>query len=337
MQYRLKGGQKIVLLDGLGRLYRPGWASRMNYHYNREQARKTPFNLKEWNFYQFIKDRWVVQLTIGHVSYACNVAAALFSLDTGEKREVGRMKLFHIPTLDRDPEQPSVNEFRDKDFHMRFEVTDRARRLTFQGRSGRWGDVSVRLELENDPDNQKLVIATPFRRPRQFYLNYKENYYTARGFARFGDLWVDLDGASGVLDWGRGIWPYRHEWWWGNLTAQVDGADFAFNIGWGFGDLRCATENVYFYRRKAYKLGTLRVEREGGFMDSWHIKGEAGKRAMELCFRPIYDNYTENKLLVIDTHCNQVFGLFDGWVETDGGRVEFHDLLGFIEHAVNRW
>ena len=117
----------------------------------------------------------------------------------------------------------------------------------------------------------------------------------------------------------------------------MDGADFAFNIGWGFGDLRCATENVYFYRRKAYKLGTLRVEREGGFMDSWHIKGEAGKRAMELCFRPIYDNYTENKLLVIDTHCNQVFGLFDGWVETDGGRVEFHDLLGFIEHAVNRW
>lgn len=43
------------------------------------------------------------------------------------------------------------------------------------------------------------VTATPFRRPHQFYLNYKENYYRADGFARFGDLAVSLDGASGLL------------------------------------------------------------------------------------------------------------------------------------------
>lgn len=58
---------------------------------------------------------------------------------------------------------------------------------------------------------------------------------------------------------------------------------------------------------------------------------------MGLHFKPLYDNYTENKMLVVNTHCNQVFGLFKGWVETDEGRVEFCDLLAFIEHAVNRW
>ena len=327
--------EKTVLLDPKGRLAAPGWARRMHYVYRREQAHKTPFTLKEWNFYQFIKDRWVVQLTIGHVSYACNVTATLLNLDTGEKREAGRMKLFHVPVLDRDPEQPSVNEFRDKGFLMRFEVTDRARRLAFSGKSGEWGNISIRLDVENDPDNQKMVIATPFRRPHQFYLNYKENYYRADGFARFGDLTVSLDGASGLLDWGRGIWPYRHEWWWGNLTAQVDGADFGFNIGWGFGDLRHATENVYFYKQKAYKLGVLQVEREGGYMDPWCLKDPSG--GLELHFRPIYDNYTENKLLVVDTHCHQVYGLFDGSAVTDKGRIEFHDLLAFVEHAVNRW
>ena len=327
--------EKTVLLDPKGRLAAPGWARRMHYVYNREQARINPVNLKEWNFYQFIKDRWAVQLTIGHVSYACNVTATLLNLDTGEKREVSRMKLFHVPALDRDPEGPSVNEYRDRNFLMRFEVTDWARLLTFQGKSGQWGDVSIRLEVENDPENHKMVIATPFQRPHQFYLNYKENYYTAGGFARFGGLQVDLDGAAGLLDWGRGIWPYRHEWWWGNLTARVDGADFGFNIGWGFGDLSHATENVYFYKRKAYKLGTLQVEREGGYMDPWHLKDSMGD--LELHFRPIYDNYTENKLLVVDTHCNQVYGLFDGRAKTDGGPVEFHGLPAFIEHAVNRW
>ena len=334
MQREIK--EKTVLLDGKGRLARPGWARRMNYLYNRDQAKRNPFNLKEWNFYQFIKNRWVVQLTIGHVSYACSVTATLLNLDTGEKREVSRTRLFHVPTLDTDPEGPSVNEFRDKGFLMRFEVTERERRLTFSGKSGQWGDVSIRLDVENGPANEKMVIATPFAKPHQFYLNYKENYYRASGSARFGELDVSLDGASGLLDWGRGIWPYRHEWWWGSLTAQLDdGAEFGFNIGWGFGDLSHATENMYFYRRKAYKLGTLQVEREGGYMDPWHLKD--GEGMLELHFRPIYDNYTQNKLLVVDTHCNQVYGLFDGWAVTDEGRVEFRDLLAFIEHAVNRW
>ena len=198
---------RTPLLDRRGRIAQPGWARRMNYVYNRELARKNPFNLKEWDFYQFIRDRWVVQLTIGHLSYACNAAVTLLNLDTGEKREEGRLRLFRVLDLDRDPEVPSVTEYRDKTFLLRFEMTDAVRRLTFHGKSRRWGAAEVWLDVENDPAREKMVIATPFAKPRQFYLNYKENYYRASGFARFGELEVELDGASGLLDWGRGIWP----------------------------------------------------------------------------------------------------------------------------------
>ena len=326
---------RTPLLDGRGQIAQPGWARRMNYIYNREQARRNPFNLKEWNFYQFIKGHWAVQLTIGHLSYACNAAVTLLDLDTGEKREEGRLRLLRALDLDRDPEGPSVTEYRDEGFLLRFEVGDNLRWLTFQGESRRWGAAEVRLEAENDPANEKMVIATPFAKPRQFYLNYKENYYRASGFARFGELEVGLDGASGLLDWGRGIWPYRHEWWWGSLSAVVDGAELGLNIGWGFGDLSHATENMFFYKRRAYKLGALRMVMEGGYMDPWHLTEEDGR--MELRFQPIYDNYTERKLVVVDTSCHQVYGRFSGWAETDGGRVAFHDLPGFIEHAVNRW
>ncbi len=327
--------EKALLLDGEGRIAQPGWARRMNYVYNRESARSTPINLKEWNFYQFLRDHWAVQLTIGHLSYACNAAVTLLNLDTGEKREEGRLKLFRVLPLDRNPEGASVNEYRDRNFLLRFEVTEAVRRLTFRGRSARWGEAEVRVEAENDPVNEKMVIATPFAKPRQFYLNYKENYYRASGFARFGDLAVSLDGASGLLDWGRGIWPYRHEWWWGSLSAVVDGAELGLNIGWGFGDLSHATENVFFYRRNAYKLGTLQLKMEGGYLDPWRLTEEDGR--LELAFTPLYDNYTERKLAVVDTHCHQVYGLFSGWAETDRGRAAFRGLPGFIEHAVNRW
>ena len=334
--------KKTPLLDKRGKVATPGWARRMYYVYNRERARRNPVNLKEWNFYQLIKDHMVVQLTIGHVSYACNAAVTVLDLDTGERLlSWSSLRPFRLPALDRDPERPGVVEYRDGGYVLRFEVAEGKRLLDFGPAAGPGEYVvdgsSIHLELENDPDNEKMVIATPFEEgAHKFYLNYKENFYRVTGSVYLaGREDLSWDGASGVLDWGRGIWPYRHEWWWGNLSAQVDGEDFGFNLGWGFGDLSHATENVYFYKRKAYKLGVLQVEREGGYMKPWRLRDGGGR--LELRFRPVYDNYTENKLLVVNTHCNQVFGWFDGWAETEEGRVEFHDLLAFLEHAVNRW
>ena len=337
--------KRTLLLDKRGRIAQSGWSRRMNYVYNRERAHINPVNLKEWNFYQFIKDHIVVQLTIGHLSYAHNAAVTVLDLDTGKRLlDWSVIRPLRGPRLDDSPEWPGSIAFSggsDPRYQLRFRVTKKKRYLDFAPVS-RPGELTcdapeLHLELENDPGNEKMVIATPFAEsPYKFYLNCKENFYHVEGSILWGRPGgIDLNGATGVLDWGRGIWPYRHEWWWGNLSARVDGADFGFNLGWGFGDLSRATENVYFYKRKAYKLGTLQVERKGGYMGPWHIKDDAGK--IELHFHPIYDNYTERKLAVVDTSCHQVFGLFDGWAETEDGQIEFCNLLSFIEHAVNRW
>ncbi|NMV82079.1 MAG: DUF2804 family protein, partial [Erysipelotrichia bacterium] len=58
---------------------------------------------------------------------------------------------------------------------------------------------------------------------------------------------------------------------------------------------------------------------------------------IELFFEPIFDNYTENKFVVVDTHCDQVYGYFRGTIMTNDGQKSFSRVLGFIEHAVNRW
>lgn len=206
--------KRTFLLDDDGRLAEPGYATKMNFVYNREKVKKTPFNLKEWNFYQFIQDHWVVQMTVGHVSYMCSATATLLDLDTGEKYEINSMRPFFIPRLDDDPERNSVSGYRADGFVMRFKVSDDIRFLDFHGKNKQYGDVRFHLEVENDVANEKMVIATPFEKPEQFYLNYKENYYQAKGFVKFDKLRVDLDGARGLMDWGRGIWPYRHEWYW---------------------------------------------------------------------------------------------------------------------------
>lgn len=334
MQYEILTKSPLLLSDGS--LGAKGYARKMNIVYNREKARGFPLQLKEWNFYQIQCGNYVLQITLGHVSYACSINTTLMDITTGQKWEMGTMKPMYIPELDRNPEKESICQFSDENFFLSFQVTADKRILTVRGKNKTYQKVEIEIQLENDPDNEKMVIATPFRKKHQFYLNYKENYYRGSGFASFDDLHVSFDGCVGLLDWGRGIWPYQHEWFWGNLTSEIDGVPFGFNIGWGFGDLKMATENMFFYNKKAYKLGTLKVERdETDYMKPWHLSDE--ENGFDLHFTPFWDNYTENKMVVVDTHCNQIFGKCNGSFRTPDGVKEFNNIVAFIEHAVNRW
>lgn len=364
--------KKVLLLDGRGRLRRAGYARQMQFIYNRDCVRSFPLRLKEWDFYQIQKGHLVLQMTIGHVSYMCSVSAALMDLDTGEKYESGIMRPLFVPQMETDPEGASRLVYRQKDFSMVFLVKRDRRILRMRGGTGANGLTEIDLTLTNDPPNEKMVIATPFAHPTQFYLNYKENYYLVAGRVRFGGREEDFTGATGLLDWGRGVWPYSHQWFWGSASARLDesgrpvasmdgkdrpgertaglpeedGVPFGLNIGWGFGDLSHATENMFFYRRKAYKIRGLKVKKpkrpepkrkmEGvELKDTWMLRDTAGKLSLE--FTPFFDNYTARPFVVVETHCHQLFGTFRGYVITEEGRIPIDGVNGFIEHAVNRW
>ena len=328
--------EKTPLLLPNGHLAVRGYATQMLIDYNRKCAKKNPFNLKEWNFYQAICGDYALQMTMGHLSYVHSVSVTLIHLPTGKKKYMTQMKMLSPLALDTNPEQPSFTFYKCRQFQMSFEVTESTRILRCQSTPEHSTPVDIEIVFKNDSQNEKMVIATPFAKPHQFYLNYKENYYTCQGHVSWNGETVSFDGGTGLIDWGRGIWPYRHEWYWGNLSAMLDGTPFGFNIGWGFGDLSAATENMYFWNKRAYKVGTLKVERdEADYMKPWTLSDEEGK--LHLVFTPFYDNYTQNKLLVVDTHCDQLFGTFDGYVMTDEGKKTFSGLVAFIEHAVNRW
>lgn len=334
MNHQIK--KRTKLLKPNGQLVEKGYATRMHFVYNRKCVKPGPMPLKEWNFYQFHCGKYALQLTLGHLTYIGQMAVTLIDLETGEKWGYSTMQPLFVPELDLDPEKPSICEYKNDECHLRFTVKDSKRILALKGHSKEYDTIEVKLVVENDPANEKMVIATPFEKPTQFYLNYKENYYKADGTVRFGDKKVDFKDATGLLDWGRGVWPYSHEWYWGSLTSHIDGIPFGFNIGWGFGDTRNATENIYFYNKKGYKIGKLIGKwDDNDLMAVKHFHDKEDK--FEFTFTPFYDNYTFNEFVVADTHCHQIFGHFSGTIETVDGAKKFKDVLGFIEHAVNRW
>lgn len=324
--------KQTPLLDARGRLTEPGWAPRMRYAYARSRARGP---VKEWDFYQMIEGDMLLQMTIGHLSYMASFSATLLNLATGERRVFTRLRplpLRSIP-MPENPETPHELAVSGSDFSMRFTVGPNVRALRLDA-----PDADIDVLFETDPQNDRLVIATPFDKPRQFYCNYKENFYMGRGRAVIGDMAHTFTGACGLLDWGRGVWPFAHEWYWGSGAGSADGHSFGFNIGWGFGNLAHASENVYFIDGKAHKLDTLLVENdeENDRMRPWRFRDPAGR--FDLCMTPFFDNFTETNFAIVHTRCHQLFGRFSGYVLTDGGeRLTIDNLTAFCEHAVNRW
>ena len=71
----------------------------------------------------------------------------------------------------------------------------------------------------------------------------------AEGFAEYNGKRYEFHPEKhfGTLDWGRGVWTYDNTWYWGSGNCDVDGHAFGFNIGYGFGNTKAASENVIFY------------------------------------------------------------------------------------------
>jgi len=339
MQHRIV--QPGPLLTAQGTLAQRGYATEPLLTYNREQIRVAPWRIKEWDFYQVSNDAYCLQLTIGHVSYAGEVSFRFFEFATGRRYDLAKILLlpFDRMKMPRTAERGDL-AYRTRDLVMEFHVFEGGRRLICRTSGRRHPKIDVDVHLAQ-PDRTSIVMATPFDEDeRFFYYNQKINCMPAQGHVEIdGQRYLFTpDSAFGLLDWGRGVWPFKHEWYWGNGSGYVDGKRFGFNIGFGFGNTSAATENILFYDGTAHKLGHVHFDLagSGGYMAKKRFTSDDGRFEME--FTPIYDRYTETKLLFVHTRCHQVFGRFTGRAVLDDGRVlEVKDLVAFAEHAVNRW
>ncbi len=328
-----------TLLDEKGNLIQPGYAKSMHFRFNREHAAGKPFGLKEWDFYQLALGEWVLQMTIGHVSYMANFAAHLFSVKTGERHDFSKMRPLPMRKMPMplDPNEPHLLCGKGKDFAISYDTREDCRVLKLTAKNGK-EPIDIEMTLPHIAEDEAMVIATPFDKPGQFYLNCKAHFYGVTGHARFGEREVVATGGeTAILDWGRGVWPFHQEWFWGNGAAQLEGGRFGFNIGWGFGDLTHATENMFFWNGRVHKLEHLIVERdEKDYMAPWHFSSGDGR--LEMTMNPLYDNDQITKVLFVNNRIHQVFGNFSGKaVLPDGQAIEFENLIAFCEHAVNNW
>ena len=305
--------------------------------YDRTRVRGALLRLKEWDFYQIADDRLCLQLVIGHVSYAGNCNIALFDHATGKRifeRGVTSPLPLRSMRLPQSASEDSTLVFSQQGMDLSFETTSGARKLT-----ARCEGFSAEVTL-SPVDAKGVLVCTPFHKPNEFYCNEKINLLRASVSVccNGADYAIDPTRTFSLLDWGRGVWPVSHEWFWSSASTLFNGAPFGFNLGCGFGDdarIR-GTENAVYRNGETIKLGRVHICHESDPMQPWHFESEDGRFFAVLT--PRYDRDTITKLLFVNNRCHQMFGTFEGWVvDSVGARVPFSGVTGFAEHAVNHW
>ena len=344
MQHRIvKDGP---LLDELGILREPGWATELKLQYHRKDVKAPAIRRKEWDYYLVTNGRFGLALTIADNGYMGLVSVSL--LDFKERGEqttspmvvmpMGKMKL---------PETSAAGDIYagGKGYQLLFENHGDTRRLTFHMdhfRDGNPIDGSVTL---TEPPEDSMVIATPFAgHPKAFYYNQKIVGMRASGEVTFRDRVYRFDPADSfaILDWGRGVWTYDNTWYWSGAAGEVEGKIFGFNLGYGFGDTSAATENMLFYDGNAYKLDqvTFQIPQKGNgdddFMSPWRFTSNDGR--FEALFEPVLDRSALTKVGPLCSDQHQVFGTFTGSaVLDDGKRIHLDRFFGFAEKVRNKW
>ena len=121
----------------------------------------------------------------------------------------------------------------------------------------------------------------------------------------------------------------------------MSGRVVGFNLGYGFGDVSAASENMLFIDGVAHKLDlvTFHIPMKDGsedYLSPWTFSSSDGR--FEAAFAPILDRaaYTNVGPLLSDQH--QVFGHMDGTITLDdGSKIELKRFLCFAEKVHNKW
>ena len=342
MQHKLSKGP---LLDEKGNLIEAGYAFSLEKEYSRKSIKGLKSRIKEWDYYYVGDEEYGVALTIDDNSYMGLVSVSV--LDYQNKTDVTKSLMNWLPFGETNFPSTSRdgNVFKDgKKYSMHFENKNGKRHLICSMKNVSKGkDFECDLIVRETTD-KSMVIATPFNKKKHFYYNQKINLLSVSGYFKYGELTHQFkkEKTLGVLDWGRGVWTYSNTWYWSSLNAYTkDGHRIGFNLGYGFGDTSKASENMFFYDAKAYKLEDVEFiipKDEKGkhlFLNEWQFKSQSGD--INLTFTPIIDRYSNTNALIIQSNQHQVFGYFNGEFKIEDKIYKLENLLGFAEMVKNRW
>ena len=199
---------------------------------------------------------------------------------------------------------------------------------------------SLDAEMTLPVNHESLNVVIPWS-DKRFQFTTKHQARPSQGTLRIGEVTREFgDGnAWGVVDIGRGRWPYRTNWNWGGgagVTAQGDTIGIQIGGKWTAGT--GFTENGILVNGRLHKIGNeLNWQYDWAQpLKRWKVRDPGGQLDIELV--PTYDKHSKTSLGVLRMETHQVFGQWNGRFVDDDGQVHaIEGFQGFAEESRSRW
>jgi hypothetical protein len=299
---------------------------------------------KRWDYWAVLAEDLAVAVTYADVDYLG--IASVWWADLTDGTTGGREIVVPFARGIALPDRPGSRPLTFRGRSLQLEVTDEhggsRLRVSWRERDHRRG----RLEafVEQPVGHESLNVVIPWTE-RRFQYTSKHQARPAIGELVVGDRTWPIgarngDPAWGVLDVGRGRWPYTTRWnWGGGAGTSADGEHtIGIQVGGRWTAGTGATENGILVDGRLVKLGR---ELEWSYdwdhpLAPWRVRDPEGP--LDLTLTPRHDRHARTNLLVLATEVHQVFGRWSGTVPApDGGVLQVDGMLGFAEESRSRW
>lgn len=332
----------LVAADGTLNPAARGWSRRPLHRAN---LRGGWGRTKRWDYWAILAGDLVVSSVYADVDYLG--LADVWWVDLPSGRTGGRGIVVPGAIGITLPDVPGTAPLRVSRRAFRLEITDapdgRTRlRARWRERDGTPAELDAHVDLP--PGHESLNVVIPWSE-RRFQYTSKHQARPARGRLVVGDRCTTFgEGAGadawGVLDVGRGRWPYRTRWNWGGGAGRIGpgGTVVGLQLGGRWTEGTGFTENGVLVDGTLTKLGAeLRWEYDWRDpMRPWRVDDPTGRLHLELV--PRFDKHTRIEALVMGTETHQVFGTWSGtFVTDDGAALHLDGLQGFAEESRSRW
>jgi len=347
MTQQIKITKPCELLDENGHIILPGYATDLIWQYNRKKIKAPWYRIKEWDSYVVLchEKGYGVLFTLADLGYLGSVAVCWLDFKKKAVKQIDTLKLFpRGKTNFASTSKEGDVAYESKNLTLQYKIKNQCRIITvdapaFEGWNNEKG-LKGEIVLQQDPKLESMVIASSWvENPKAFYYNQKINCMPASGNITLGkkNYSFNLDNSFGTLDWGRGNFTYKNQWYWGSASGRLNGESFGWNLGYGFSDRSSASENMLFYKGKAHKLEDVTFHyNPDNYMEPWVFTSNDGRFEMEMT--PILDNNQNTDLKIIRAMQHQVFGNFNGTVILDDGtKLKVENFLGFGMYVLNWW
>lgn len=312
-----------------------GW-SRHPQH--RDNLTGRPLRKKRWDYWCVMGDNFALSVVIANVDYLALAGLYVLEYDTGLLKETGVV----LPFSRRVQLTETVgghNRFHSRILKLDLRETEGGVRIDVDCKRLAGAPLTAEINIARPPHHETLNVVIPWNE-RTFQFTSKQNCMPSEGTVKWGDrnYRFNPETAFAVLDYGRGIWPYRTSWNWAVFSGPSGDDTVGINMGAKWTDGTGANENGIFLNGVLYKLfeDIAFTYDDRDFMKPWRMRTTESD-AVDLTFTPFHDKPGKLNLVILSTRVHQCFGRYSGSVKADGRTIPVDNLLGWAEEHHARW